>query len=84
VKGGKLNLRNAQYRADPDPLVADCACYTCAQFSRAYLRHLVMANEILAHILLTTHNVHFLCLVNGRCRQAPGHRLQFDGQQQHG
>lgn len=77
VKGGRLNLRNAQYRSDPGPLVADCACYTCTHFSRAYLRHLVMANEILAHILLTTHNVHFLlelvrqiraAIANGRFR----------------
>ena len=70
VKGGRLNLRNAQYRTDPDPLVADCACYTCAQFSRAYLRHLVMANEILAHILLTTHNVHFLLELMRQVRAA--------------
>ncbi|MCB8983726.1 MAG: tRNA guanosine(34) transglycosylase Tgt [Ardenticatenaceae bacterium] len=60
VKGGRLNLRNAQYTADPAPLVADCVCYTCTHFSRAYLRHLVKANEILGHILLTTHNLHFL------------------------
>jgi queuine tRNA-ribosyltransferase len=70
VKGGRLNLRNAQYRADPAPLVADCACYTCAHFSRAYLRHLVMANEILAHILLTTHNVHFLLELMRQLRAA--------------
>jgi undecaprenyl-diphosphatase UppP len=47
VLGGRLNLRNAQYHSDPAPLDADCACYTCAHFSRAYLRHLVKANEIL-------------------------------------
>jgi queuine tRNA-ribosyltransferase len=60
VKGGRLNMRNAQYRRDPTPLDPTCSCYTCANFSRAYLRHLVQANEILGHILLTTHNVHFL------------------------
>ena len=60
VKGGRLNLRNAQYTADPAPLDALCTCYTCTHFSRAYLRHLVKANEILGHILLTTHNLHFL------------------------
>lgn len=70
VKGGRINLRNAQYRTDPGPLVADCACYTCTQFSRAYLRHLVMANEILAHILLTTHNVHFLLELMRQIRAA--------------
>lgn len=60
VLGGRLNLRNAQYARDPRPLAADCQCATCQQFSRAYLRHLVKANEILGHILLTTHNVYFL------------------------
>jgi queuine tRNA-ribosyltransferase len=60
VKGGRINLRNAKFKQDPAPLDAACACTTCTQFSRAYLRHLVKANEILGHILLTTHNLHFL------------------------
>lgn len=60
VKGGRLNMRNAQYARDPAPLDPACRCYACANFSRAYLRHLVKANEILGHVLLTTHNVHFL------------------------
>ncbi len=60
VLGGRLNLRNAQYARDPRPLAIDCQCPTCQHFSRAYLRHLVKANEMVGHILLTTHNVHFL------------------------
>lgn len=60
VRGGRINLRNAQFKADPSPLDETCACYSCAHFSRAYLRHLVQANEILGHILLTIHNIHFL------------------------
>ena len=60
VTGGRLNLRNAQYAADPAPIDSTCQCYACETFSRAYLRHLVLANEILASILLTTHNLHFL------------------------
>jgi queuine tRNA-ribosyltransferase len=55
---GLINLRNERYRTDPAPLVEGQANYT-AQFSRAYLRHLVMANEILASTLLTMHNLHF-------------------------
>ncbi len=70
VPGGRINLRNAQYSRDPAPLLAECACYACAHFSRAYIRHLVQANEILAHILLTTHNVHFLLNLMGNLRQA--------------
>ena len=60
IKGGRINLRNAQYTNDPAPIMAECGCYTCTNFSRAYLRHLVKANEILGHILLTIHNIHFL------------------------
>ena len=60
VWGGRLNLRNATNQRDESPIDATCTCYTCQTFSRAYLRHLVKANEILGHILLTTHNIHFL------------------------
>ncbi|MEW5987254.1 MAG: tRNA guanosine(34) transglycosylase Tgt, partial [Chloroflexota bacterium] len=70
VWGGRLNLRNAQYGRDPAPLDANCLCYSCQHFSRAYLRHLVMANEILAHVLLTTHNLHFLLNLMRELRQA--------------
>ncbi len=70
VPGGRINLRNAQYRQDTAPLLAGCACYACTHFSRAYVRHLVQANEILAHILLTTHNVHFLLNLMRDLRQA--------------
>lgn len=60
VKGERLNMRNARFKDDSAPLDEACACYTCTHFSRAYLTHLVRANEILAHVLLSTHNVHFL------------------------
>jgi queuine tRNA-ribosyltransferase len=60
IKGGRLNLRNARFERDPLPIDETCGCYTCQTFSRAYIRHLVKANEILGHILLTTHNIHFL------------------------
>lgn len=70
VPGGRINLRNAQYSRDPAPLLEGCACYACTHFSRAYVRHLVQANEILAHILLTTHNVHFLLTLMRDLRQA--------------
>ncbi len=60
VKGGRINLRNAKFQRDSAPIDKTCTCYTCTHFSRAYLRHLVKTNEILGHILLTTHNIHFL------------------------
>ena len=53
------NLRNERYRTDAGPLVEGLDNYTCRNFSRAYLRHLVMANEILASTLISLHNVHF-------------------------
>ena len=70
IKGGRLNLRNAVHAKDPAPIAADCACPTCQQFSRAYLRHLVKANEILAHMLITAHNVHFLINLMAQMREA--------------
>ncbi|GAB4159262.1 MAG: tRNA guanosine(34) transglycosylase Tgt [Candidatus Promineifilaceae bacterium] len=70
IPGGRINLRNAQYSRDPAPLLESCACYACTHFSRAYVRHLVQANEILAHILLTTHNIHFLLNLMRDLRQA--------------
>ncbi len=56
---GLINLRNERHRTDAAPLVEGLDNYTCRHFSRAYLRHLVMANEILASTLLTLHNLHF-------------------------
>ena len=57
---GRLNLKNAVHRADERPLEDGCACPACRQFSRAYIRHLVTADEILGLRLLSLHNVHFL------------------------
>lgn len=70
VLGGRINLRNAQFSRDPAPIDANCACTTCRHFSRAYLRHLVKANEILGHMLLSTHNLHFLINLMHQMREA--------------
>ena len=56
---GRLSIKHARYRQDPGPLDPVCACYTCRSFSRAYLRHLHISNELLAHRLLTLHNLTF-------------------------
>ena len=55
---GVLNLKNERFKNDPKPIM-DADNYTCRHFSRAYLRHLIMANELLAHTLLSIHNTHF-------------------------
>jgi queuine tRNA-ribosyltransferase len=56
---GKINLRNQRFRDDPAPLVEGLDNATCRQFSRAYIRHLIMAGEMLGATLLTQHNIHF-------------------------
>jgi queuine tRNA-ribosyltransferase len=56
---GKIRIKNEKYKADAQPLDAECSCYTCRHFSRAYLRHLFISREILASILNTIHNIHF-------------------------
>ena len=67
---GRLNLKNAIHRADQRPLEDGCACPACRQFSRAYIRHLVTADEILGLRLLSLHNVHFLIALMRRAREA--------------
>jgi queuine tRNA-ribosyltransferase len=60
TSGGKVNIRNATYTKDFDsPLDKRCSCYACSNFSRAYIRHLYMAGEILAIRLMTLHNIHY-------------------------
>jgi len=59
TRNGRLNLRNARHADDPAPLDPECSCPACRQFSRAYLHHVVKANEIIASMLLTWHNLNF-------------------------
>ena len=56
---GQVIIKNSKYRDDPRPVDPNCDCYTCKNFSRAYLRHLFQAREINAAILNTIHNVHY-------------------------
>jgi len=63
---GGIKIRNAQYKTDFTPLDPSCICYTCQHFTRAYIRHLHLENEILGHRLKTIHNLHFyLSLMRG-------------------
>ncbi|MGV2829043.1 tRNA guanosine(34) transglycosylase Tgt [Myxosarcina sp. GI1(2024)] len=57
VKGERINLKNAAYKEDYSALDPACSCYTCQNFSRAYLNHLVRSREMLAYILLSLHNI---------------------------
>jgi queuine tRNA-ribosyltransferase len=57
---GRVNLRNSEHRLSHEPIEADCDCYACKNFSRSYLRHLVMEKEILGLHLITIHNLFFM------------------------
>jgi queuine tRNA-ribosyltransferase len=57
---GKITVRNAGFAEDFSPIDEECSCYVCKNYSRAYIRHLIKAEEILAHRLLSYHNVYFL------------------------
>ena len=59
TSAGRVNIKNAIYADDPRPLDERCSCMVCRTYSRAYLRHLFQANEILASILNSHHNVAF-------------------------
>lgn len=67
---GKIVVRNATYQEDFTPLDPNCSCYACKNYSRAYIRHLVKANEIMASRLITMHNLHFLLDLMSQIRQA--------------
>ena len=70
TSGGVVKLRNARYRDDLAPLDAQCDCYTCQHFTRAYLHHLQKVNEILGARLNTLHNLHFYQRLMQRLRAA--------------
>lgn len=67
---GKITIRNSPYLEDFNPLDAQCSCYTCRNFSRAYLRHLFNAGEILGLRLVSLHNIHFFLNLMQRIRDA--------------
>lgn len=67
---GRLVVRNAQYAKDYSPLDPECECYTCRNYSRAYIRHLIKANEILGIRLTTIHNLYFINKIMHNIRAA--------------
>ncbi len=67
---GTLNINNARFRTDKEPADSTCNCYTCRNYSRAYLRHLYMSRELLAYRLNTIHNIHFYLHLMEQMREA--------------
>ncbi len=68
TSGGVLKIRNARYERDTRPIDENCDCYTCQNYSRAYVKHLNKCNEILGHRLATIHNLHYYQTVMRRLR----------------
>jgi len=67
---GKINIRNTKYSHDLSPLDPACTCETCTRYSRSYLRHLLIAKEILYCRLATLHNLHYYLDLTTRARAA--------------
>lgn len=67
---GRISIKNNKYERDFTPLDHECDCYTCRNYSRAYLRHLYKSNEILSSMLLSEHNLHFLVNTMSKIRKA--------------
>jgi queuine tRNA-ribosyltransferase len=67
---GKVNIRNSEHKESFKPLDENCSCYTCRNFTRAYLRHLYLSNEVLSLRLLTYHNLFYLFSLLERVRKA--------------
>jgi queuine tRNA-ribosyltransferase len=67
---GKIVIKNAKFTRDFSPLDPNCSCYCCKNYTKAYLRHLYKADEILSSRLMSTHNLHFLIDLMKQVRQA--------------
>ncbi len=70
TREGRVNIRNARHKDDDAPVDSGCSCYACQHFSRSYLRHLILANEILGLHLSTLHNLHFMLTLMSEIRDA--------------
>ncbi len=70
TRTGRINIRNVRYLEDGAPVEQGCHCYTCRNFSRAYLRHLIKSDEVLGIRLTTIHNLHFLLDLARQIREA--------------
>ena len=69
---GKITITHARYREDPTPIDPDCSCPACRRFSRAYLRHLFVADELLGYVLATMHNLRYILGLMAAIRAAIG------------
>ncbi|MNL19642.1 Queuine tRNA-ribosyltransferase [compost metagenome] len=67
---GKVSIKRSEYKEDPSPLDPECDCYTCTNYTKAYLRHLFLSGELLSSRLNTIHNIHFYMKLMEKARKA--------------
>lgn len=67
---GLVHIKNQKFKEDPSPLEKNCTCYSCQNFSKSYIQHLMKENEIFGHRLMTIHNLHFLLNLMAQIRDA--------------
>lgn len=90
TRRGRIRLTNKNYKRDFFPIDPSCDCYTCQNFSRAYLHHLFVSNEVLSAVLSAIHNVHFYLTMMKEIRQAIGdgrfmnYKIKFMSEYQQG
>jgi queuine tRNA-ribosyltransferase len=79
TRNGPLVIKKAEYAEDPEPIDPECRCYTCRNYSRAYLRHLYVSKELLSYRLNTLHNIHYFMELMQTIREAivQDHFLEF-------
>jgi queuine tRNA-ribosyltransferase len=67
---GELNLRNQKFKEDFAPIEDGCDCYACKNYTRAYIRHLIISNEMFGARLLSIHNIHFTMKLMAKIRES--------------
>lgn len=70
TRKGKINIKNAKYKEDFEPIEKECDCYTCKNYTKAYIRHLITSKESLGGRLLSIHNIRFLIKLTEEIRQS--------------
>lgn len=70
TRHGKINLNNAKFKEDFTPVDLECDCYTCKNYTKSYIRHLITTKEMLGSTLLSIHNIRFLIRLTEELRQA--------------
>ena len=70
TREGKINFNNAKYKEDFSPVEEGCDCYTCKNYTKAYIRHLITTDEMLGGRLLSIHNIRFLIKLTEELREA--------------